>query len=98
MEQRNHARRRVLKKGLLILNGSTFECLVRELGGGGARIWLNGWMALPERCDLMIPADNLRVAARAAWQHGQEVGLEFTGPSAMARRRRAAEPGRGAAA
>jgi hypothetical protein len=99
MERRMHGRRRVLKKGLLILNSnSTVECLVRELGGGGAAIWLHGWMTLPERFDLMIPADNLRVAARAAWQRGQEVGLEFVGPSMVARRRRAVAPGRVAAA
>jgi hypothetical protein len=99
MDQREHGRRRVLKKGLLILNsnGSSFECLVRELGGGGAAIQLYGWTPLPERFDLMIPADNLRVAARAAWQRGQEVGLEFLGPSTMARRQ-AAAPGRVAAA
>ncbi|HEX2257819.1 MAG TPA: PilZ domain-containing protein [Afifellaceae bacterium] len=100
MEQRMHGRRRVLKKGLLILNtnGSTFECQVRELGGGGAAVRLYGWTALPERFDLMIPADNLRVSARVAWQRGEEVGLEFMGPSVMARRRQAAEPGRFAAA
>lgn len=100
MEKRMHGRRRVLKKGLLILNanGSAIECVVRELGGGGARIGLHGWMALPERFDLMIAGDNLRVAARVAWQRGQEAGLAFVGPAVRARRRRAAEPHRAAAA
>lgn len=99
MEKRMHSRRRTLKTGLLILNsnGSSIECLVREIGEGGAGIWLHCWMALPERFDLIIPSDNLRVAARAAWQRGQEVGLEFVGPSMMARRR-TAQPGRVAAA
>lgn len=86
MEKRMHGRRRTLKKGVLILNsnGSAIECLVREIGGGGAGIWLHAWMALPDRFDLMIPSDNLRVGARTAWQRGQDVGLEFLGQSVVA--------------
>jgi len=77
-ERRAVVRQRTFLKGVLSFqNGNASEdCIVRDLTGGGAQIELTH-PAAPEVCDLIVPARELRLRARAVWHSGARRGLHF---------------------
>ncbi len=82
-ERRAVPRQRTFLKGVLSFHkgNSTEDCLVRNLGLGGAQIELPHPHA-PGAFDLLIPARDLRRRARAVWRNGGHVGVAFDGEAA----------------
>jgi hypothetical protein len=80
-ERRAHPRHRTLKHGKVVLSDwMVFDCLIRDLGEGGARLELGGLMKLPTEFRLHIASSNLLVPVALVWQHGQTAGVRFAGP------------------
>lgn len=53
------------------------DCVIFDLGTGGARIALPDKLELPSYFDLFIPARSDTKFALVRWQRGAEAGLEF---------------------
>ena len=79
VERRHHARLRTLLGASLRYPDhiSTLSGMVRNLSAHGARLELHaaGWV--PERFELDIPQQNLRVPARVTWRKPEAIGVEF---------------------
>lgn len=55
--------------------------MIRDLSRAGVKISLSARIALPERFELVIAADDLRiVAVRLRWRRGEFAGLTFETP------------------
>lgn len=82
INRREHPRVRTLLGGRVVFNDrcSVYDCVVRDLCEGGARIELGALMELPSVFELEVPKKNLRVWARRAWSHGTQHGLAFFEP------------------
>ncbi len=72
------------KAKVVLLDGSTIDCVVWDLNANGARLRFPEPTSLPEMFRLLIPASDLFVAAEPRWAAGREVGVEFTGASQKA--------------
>ena len=80
-ERRAHPRHRTLKQGKVVLSDwMVFDCLIRDLSEGGARLELGGLTDLPREFRLLIASSNLLVPVALVWQHGQTAGVRFAGP------------------
>jgi diguanylate cyclase (GGDEF)-like protein len=81
VENRRRERRdRVLFRGRIILDDgfSTIDCVIRDLSPHGARVTVQD-QAVPPRSFSLTVLDTGRVfEAVRRWQHGQNVGLEFS--------------------
>lgn len=91
-EQRHDARKSVLKRAHIVVEGGVLDCVVENLSTTGARVRLGAPAALPEALFLRFP-DGASHAARRRWSRGTAVGLEFEGGGAAgeAERRHMAE-------
>jgi hypothetical protein len=81
-ECRKCPRMRVLKRAKIVLGrSSVFDCVVRDLTNGGARVNISNTGDLPE--DVAITFDGGRTcrACRIAWRTLNETGLQFTDPA-----------------
>jgi hypothetical protein len=78
-EKRREPRHRTLQTGRLVFNGacSTFDCLIRDMSDGGARLRFGEMLALPDAFELMICVKGVRLPARLAWWRGTEAGVAF---------------------
>lgn len=78
-------RNRVLLQGRVVFGSELHPCVIRDLSRAGVKISLPARVALPERFELVIAADDLRrVAVCLRWRRGEFVGLTFD-PSEPAR-------------
>ena len=83
MERRAVPRHRTFLKGVLSFqNGTaTEDCVVRNLGEGGALIELPHPRA-PETFDLVIAGRETRAPAHVVWRNGGRFGLRLEAPCA----------------
>jgi len=78
-ERRALLRRRTLLSGKIEFFGrSTFECVIRNLSDGGARVRCDQHVALPDVFDLVIEKSMERRSARAVWRSENDIGLAFS--------------------
>ena len=77
-ERRNAHRRRTLKEGRVIFDGSATDCVIRDLSNGGARLRFSSAFEAPSALELLIVNPGIRIRASAAWQRGNDVGVSFT--------------------
>ncbi len=79
-ERRRHVRQRTCKAGKLVArNGSPlFDCVIRDLSAGGARLSFPHPFLLPLDMDLVIVSDRVRRAVRPVWRRGAELGVSFS--------------------
>jgi hypothetical protein len=77
-ELRASPRHRVFKGAVIVLNEgrSTFNCIMRDLSLGGARIQVESPLGLPDHFDLLT-AETPRRPCRVAWRSGQQMGIAF---------------------
>ncbi|NEU14134.1 PilZ domain-containing protein [Methylobacterium sp. BTF04] len=61
-------------------NASTTECLVRDIGPGGARIMVSDAVPLPEMFDLTLHARREVRRSRLIWRRSDAVGVAFVQP------------------
>ena len=78
-ERSGRRRQRVLKGATLTFNNgySAFECVVRNLSTGGAKLSLAETFALPTTFRLAIAGDASTRTAHVAWRRPDEVGVRF---------------------
>ncbi|MBT9288387.1 GGDEF domain-containing response regulator [Prosthecodimorpha staleyi] len=78
-ERRRQPRWRTLKPGKIVFNefNSTIDCVVRNLSEGGARLKVEGAVALPEFFHLKIADAGALRRVRKCWQYNNEFGVQF---------------------
>lgn len=80
MERRQELRRKTLLSGRIeFLNRSVFDCVIRNISDGGAKISCDQQVALPDFFDLILVKQQTRKRARAVWRGGDGIGLSFVG-------------------
>jgi len=91
MDERRHNRRqRVIKGGKVFFHnqGSTLDCVVRNMTEEGAHLKLESTNSVPDRFDLLINQENLLYPAEVAWRNMTDIGIRFTGaPKGMTSRK-----------
>lgn len=77
-ERRTFSRRRTLLGGRIeFFERSTFDCVIRNLSEGGARVQCDQQIALPDVFDLVIDKNEERRTARAVWRLERDIGIRF---------------------
>jgi diguanylate cyclase (GGDEF)-like protein len=78
--RRSEHRHRVFKRGRIILGDgySTINCVVRDLSARGARVTVDGVMALPPDFSFTLLDTGAVHVAMRRWQRGRSVGIEFS--------------------
>jgi DNA mismatch repair protein MutH len=56
---------------------TTWECVVRNISEGGARIDIDRAVALPTHFELYIPIQQKRLQAELKWRSENEAGIQF---------------------
>jgi c-di-GMP-binding flagellar brake protein YcgR len=62
---------------VLVEDGSAVRAVMRDLSAGGAKIVLEGAIALPPRVTLKVDQTGETRKATVVWQNEAEAGLEF---------------------
>ena len=84
-ECRKYPRMRVLKSAKIVLGASSvFDCVVRDLTNGGARVKIPNAVNLPEDVAITFDAGRTCRPCRIAWRMIDETGLQFTDPRRQA--------------
>jgi PilZ domain len=80
--ERRHARRRMLKSGLICFNArsSSLPCTVRDISDNGAKLTVADPFAVPAEFELYIELDGLLVSCAIAWRRATAIGVFFTSP------------------
>jgi hypothetical protein len=74
--RRRYLRSRVIKSGKLVLGPYTIACVVRNVSGGGVCVDVDSGDGLPTVFKFSMPDQPPR-AAKAVWQNGKRLGVEF---------------------
>jgi hypothetical protein len=80
-DKRRFRRQRVLREGRLVFNAgsSVINCIIRELGPGGARLRVPAPTNLPRSVGLMCLTSQMLYPSEIVWRHGDDLGVVFTG-------------------
>jgi hypothetical protein len=81
-------RPRVLKGATIILSNNLSEiaCTVRNQHEGGAELYVQGIIGLPQEFLLYVPLDGVAYRTVVRWRKGDRMGGEFTGTEPKPRR------------
>ena len=79
LERRPNRRRHVLFTGIVASRDGTrsFDCAIRNLSDGGAKITFGATDQLPQACFLINVRDRLVYDAKIVWRTGKAAGLSF---------------------
>jgi len=79
LEARRARRLRTLKGARAVSKDhrSTWDCVVRDLSPGGARLKIANPAVLPESFDLQLTDENLLIPCVVVWRKSFEVGVRF---------------------
>ena len=79
--RRKSPRKKTLKEAKVVLRDwSTIDCLLRNLGDGGARLEFSDPVTLPDTFNVLIVSTNSLIPAKRIWARGGAIGIQFTGP------------------
>ena len=53
------------------------DCVIRDFGASGARVWVSDANAIPEEVTLLEPNNLMAYDATATWRCGNLIGLSF---------------------
>ena len=77
-DRRDRSRSRIFKSAKLILGtSSVFDCVVRNLTNGGARIEIPNAVDLPEAVDITFDGGRTFRPCRLVWRTLNETGVQF---------------------
>jgi len=78
-DNRTHRRMRTLKAGRAIFNGgyASFECSIKDLSTGGARLQFGDATGIPQNFELLILTDGVRKPCTVRWRRGNQIGVSF---------------------
>jgi hypothetical protein len=80
VETRIATRHRVNKPAIVEYGGLKQPCILRDISSTGAALEfpdLARTMRLPERFNLIVPEDKLRLACRTVWHREYRMGVTF---------------------
>jgi len=79
VERRKLPRKRSLLGGKVVFNAkqSIYDCRVRNLSDGGARIALGNMLGLPRVFELHIPEFGEKHICETVWRTAGEIGVSF---------------------
>ena len=77
MEKRAAQRRRVLKAGIIVFRGGTFNCMIRNLSEQGAVLDLPSSIGIPHDFTLVIPTEGSRFFCQGVWRNERRIGVAF---------------------
>ncbi|MCJ7996617.1 PilZ domain-containing protein [Rhizobium cremeum] len=82
-EKRAQPRARALKAARIILPGgySTFDCMVRNLSAGGAKLVMETTVGVPDEFSLRFEDGSIR-PCQAKWRNAKELGVAFVATNA----------------
>jgi hypothetical protein len=78
-ESRTKIRKRCFLGARIQFNNrrSTFDCLVRDISEGGARLELATLESMPDEFDLVIPQHERQYRAKVVWRRNGKCGVRF---------------------
>ena len=76
-EQRDKARRRVLKSGTIEFGSYTIECTIRNLSDIGAALDVTSAVGIPDHFTLLLHAERVRKSCRVAWRKEKRIAVKF---------------------
>ena len=76
-EHRIAPRHRVLKAGTISCGGGGFDCTVRNLSETGAALEVVTALYIPDRFDLIVPADDFKRPCHVVWRKERRLGVAF---------------------
>lgn len=79
MNTRAHERERVLLPAKIIFNNkqSIFDCVVKDISSGGARLSVTSCLGIPDHFMLLIPFFDKRYPCWIIWSEMNEIGISF---------------------
>jgi ABC-type uncharacterized transport system ATPase subunit len=79
-EHRIAPRHRVLKSAKIVLDDwRAIDCAVRDVSDTGAKLRIDGTIALPHKFQLLFITENTIRPVQIAWKHQDMIGVAFTG-------------------
>jgi hypothetical protein len=94
-EQRASKRRTLLLRLAAVLDGRPeriVRCTIKDISEGGARLRVGAQESIGDEVTLIDPTDGTERRVRVVWRRGQELGVEFIGPSRLGRPRSVEQP------
>ena len=81
-ERRKAPRRRVLKEGKIVFADGlrVFDCTIRDLSEGGAKLLIASTVGLPDTFHLYEKSSGMLYSATVAWRQTNSIGVKFEGP------------------
>jgi hypothetical protein len=76
-EQRDCRRQRVLKSGTIAFNGSTIDCVVRNISITGAALEVESQSGIPPTFDLIVAPGKFSEHCRVLWRKDKRIGVIF---------------------
>jgi PilZ domain len=78
MERRIQPRRNTMIVASIVFDGgrSQFDCVIRDLSDGGAKLQMPTVRGVPESFDLLVPGHRPQ-PCRVAWRALKELGVQF---------------------
>ena len=77
IEKRAAQRFKVLKGGVVTLEGGSIPCTVRNMSSTGAAVDFAEGVDLPPTFTLLIERDRFERRCRPIWRHERRVGMAF---------------------
>jgi PilZ domain len=77
MERRAIPRNTVLMSGAIEFAGSTINCLIRNISISGAALDVTSPHDIPERFNLVFPADDAHIPCHGIWRKEELIGVAF---------------------
>ena len=78
-DRRRQSRPRALKKGTIVFHhgSSTFDCLIRNLSGGGALLVVGDTTGIPDHFELRFDAIPPAHPTSVRWRNATALGVSF---------------------
>ncbi len=77
-DKRTSPRHTIYRFARLVLpDRSVMNCIMKDVSAGGAKVVIEGNVAMPQRVLLKVDQTGETKRARVAWQNETEVGLQF---------------------
>lgn len=79
-DKRGQPRRRTLLRGRIFYgpaHAMSFDCVIRDISGSGAKLRASATQAMPERFTLLNIPEGVAFETRLAWRRGEDVGVRF---------------------
>ena len=77
-EHRKQQRQRVLKAGMIALDGgAAVDCIVRNISEAGASLEIESPVGIPNNFTLVIKADKFTRPCHIAWRKARRIGVRF---------------------